>query len=196
MVTPDINYSPASDVPVEQINTGGTKHDYSVVNSIIENICLHYSGNRRSVLLTITPRDSFLRRPLCFLPHPFAQRIRPGGLKRLVATVAQLARTLKTLSITTRSQLTSHLPRKRMRRVARIRTRQASALLVWVILDVVVNAMVIRMFHLCGLRKTCTIQGRIMAEKLLLCRLSLCYLRRPTITTLLFQLFRWTSRQS
>ena len=54
MVTPDINYSPASDVPVEQINTGGTKHDYSVVNSIIENICLHYSGNRRSVLLTIT----------------------------------------------------------------------------------------------------------------------------------------------
>ena len=39
----------------EQQNTNNApSHDYTVVNSIIENVCLHYSGGRRSVLLTIT----------------------------------------------------------------------------------------------------------------------------------------------
>ena len=39
----------------EQQNTyNAPSHDYTVVNSIIENVCLHYSGGRRSVLLTIT----------------------------------------------------------------------------------------------------------------------------------------------
>jgi MoxR-like ATPase len=39
----------------DQQNTNNApSHDYTVVNSIIENVCLHYSGGRRSVLLTIT----------------------------------------------------------------------------------------------------------------------------------------------